>query len=399
MTPEDRRERARSIRNDAASEATDDDVAFLKDLLSDDRRLALNALRVVAAHQPDRFRSAFPDVAPILSLRDAPDATVRADAADLLSRTIEPEADPDDVGERLAALAALLDDEAGLVRRTALEGADRATTVAPETAPALADAVAPFLDREGESRRRAADVIARAATVDGESIADYAPRLVELCRTGDGYGQQDVATATAAARGADDAATERIRKTDGDRWKRHRTVRGRAAYAIRQLAVTDPDALLDDMDGLAAALEEADSTTRRPLAETFLVLARHRPSAVASHRRALGDAIAEGSPAAADRATRALAVLGMTEPAVADVARERVDALGERLESEEAPVRGASATLLALAADADPEAIAPAEPALAELLTDEDDAVRVAAADALRAAETDHDGGPRRAPE
>lgn len=369
------RERIASLRSDPQ---TVDLAEFFEALEAGEpstRRDALQGLQIVAGREPDRVLD---DVSRLSRYLDDPDWGVRNGTVQVFVRLAK--ADGSAIADVVPALADRLDDEYDIVGQTALEALRYVTRDDPEAVKPFVADVFPFLESDYmEVSRDAVFCVAGVSLEDATAVAPASDAL--FARFEEGTNPDPMPRDVTAGL----KPGNRMKSMEKDALSHHRNVRTIAGHAIYEIAKADPDLILTRIDTVIDLLDDPDAQVRGAAIDILFVIAGARPRDIEPFVETIAAKLVDDSTLVDGTAAQTLAVLAVEYPgAVVDAVRGTEDALGALLERDEAPVRGAAATLFAVLGDEDPSVVEPVTEQLDKLReTDDAEFVREAASDAL----------------
>ncbi|MFB6202193.1 MAG: HEAT repeat domain-containing protein [Halorhabdus sp.] len=378
--PTDARERANELLDmarsnpDATSAEAFDELLTAADPRA--RRYAIDGLQVLASQEPAALTDRVDRLTDLLT---DPDQEVRAGASNAFAERLPGSS----VAETASTLAELLDDEYPLVRWNALEALVRAARVDPETCQSFVGDVAPFLDADSEQvRLHATRFLAVVATARPDAVAPAVDRLSDVLRT-----DADVTVGVEPEmRGHESVSPSRIEQLQEGVVGRRRDLRQTAGHAIYAVAEEQPSAVEDEIEQLLTLLDDPDPQVRHVVLAVLFAVGDRYAKRIAGHVETIAARFDDDQESRMVRAaaSQALAAVGTGQPeSVASAVVDRVDVVTELLDHEEPSVRASAASLLALVAATDEDAIDPAREELRRLTDDDVAFVREAATDAL----------------
>ncbi|WP_255171425.1 HEAT repeat domain-containing protein [Natrononativus amylolyticus] len=324
-------------------------------------------------------------------------ASVPADVADLVDRLLYGdererrdalESFDELTAERESGAAAVADHLETMLVAEDAETRRRATLVVDSLVDRQPDAFArlrPELAAIGSdiadpARERAVLALSKLALERPDLGAPATETLVAMCHSRIGF-DDEPADGIAGPPGAG-PPVERVRESPER--ERRDAVRIHAAGALTRIAAERPDAVVDHVPRVGALLEYEDENhlVRSGACEVLESMARSNPDSAEPFAPALASLVATSvERTVVWRAADALEALAEGAPeAVGEAVASLAAEFGSRLESTHPGLRGASAGLLAYAAEVDPSTVEPFVPRFRDLLADEQPPVRANAA-------------------
>ncbi|WEL18584.1 HEAT repeats containing protein [Halorhabdus sp. SVX81] len=374
---DDRREHATTLLRETRSDPDPADASEFDTMLGADdptlRRYGLDGLKILARRDPSVLTARVDRIAALL---EDPDREVRAGASAIYAESLS----GDPVLAAADVLVDLLSDSYPIVRWNALEALVEAARTDPAACEAYVEDVLAFLDADTDHvRAHAVRFLAVVSMERPEAVVPAADRLVEILLSA---GDVDVGIDATVRRQAPDRGSRVDDMAERAR-ERQRSERQAAGHAVFGIATVDPDVVRPAVDDLLALLADPDPQVRQVALDVLVPLAEDDPGAVDAHVEAIADCLDDVPMVRASASQALTAISPVASDSVASAALDHVEAIADLLDHDSPPVRASAASLLALAADRDPDAIADVRAELEALSEDDVSFVREAAADAL----------------